>query len=74
MKIETKYNIGDKVFFLNYYKNIVQEKIDYIDISVRRKFLSFGNTPEVNIKYFIGSEVIEEERCFKTKEELLKSL
>ena len=74
MKIETKYNIGDKVFFINHYKEIAQEKINNIDISVIRAFLAFGNRSTVNVKYFVGSEVIDEEKCFKTKEELLKSL
>ena len=74
MKIETKYDIGDKVFFINHYKEIVQEKINNIDISVIRAFLSFGNRATVNIKYFVAGEVIDEEKCFKTKEELLKSL
>ena len=74
MQINTKYNIGDKVFVINNQKEVAQGKINKIIINVNRAFLAFGNRFETVIKYIVDNKLINEEKCFKTKEELLKEL
>lgn len=74
MKIETKYNIGDRVFLINSKKEVAQGKINNIVINVNRAFLAFGNRSETVIKYVIDGKLVNEDKTFSTKEDLLKSL
>ena len=71
MKIETKYNIGDEVWFMKENKPI-KRVVDFIEIiaaSVTSKsFIQYGLKMEGLI------ERVTESRLFLTKEELLKSL
>ena len=82
MKIETKFDIGDRVFYME--KNKVEESIiTDIEIIVGLKKEN-GMINYDNIKAFIKSEIyyVDMNRdlkyhprwLFKTKEELLKSL
>lgn len=71
MKIETKYNIGQKVWFILKGK-VVKDVVDMIHIHI-------GG--DENISYSFNGrrasglfEIIEESSIFPTKEELLKSL
>ena len=70
MKIETKYNIGNKVW-LNSLGHYIKGKVDEINISV----LIDGS---VHINYDIEKSgylfARNEDELFPTKEELLKSL
>jgi len=82
MKVETKFDIGDKVFYMK--NNKVEENIiTDIKIIVRLK-REDGMINYDNIKAFIQSEIYYVDMngdlkfhpnwLFKTKEELLKSL
>lgn len=67
MTIETKYNIGDKVWYKIHGK-ISQDIISEIKVNID----CFG---EAHIHYILWNEVLKEENdLFPTKEELLKSL
>lgn len=74
MKIKTKYNVGDMIFFIERDRQVAGVIVRGIRIKVEPKFLSFGNSTTTSINYEVADDVIEEERCFSTKEELLKSL
>jgi hypothetical protein len=64
MKIETKYNIDDEVWYKGF-KGISYDKISNIRIEVD----CFG---EIHIYYELWNDVIKEEcKLFPTKEELL---
>lgn len=73
MKIETKYNVGDKIFTIEDGK-IVKVKVESIHCAI--------NTLRIN-KYYISYQWLtwidnsiyaDEDVCFKTKEELIASL
>ena len=67
MTIETKYNIGDEVWYKGY-KEIFQDTISEIKVNID----CFG---EAHIHYILWDDVLKEEnKLFPTKEELLKSL
>ena len=69
MTIETKYNIGDKVWYINWNQEIVNESVTYIRTSSARGF------NYIDIEYGFGNADWKKERhLFDTKEELLKSL
>ena len=73
MTIETKYNIGDEVWFTHDHIAMIG-KVDKIEITTR-----FGDVEisyEVDVSYMTLTEVgkIWEGFLFPTKEELLKSL
>lgn len=70
MKIETKFNVDDSIFFIKNGK-VEQSKITDIRIDV--------NKNDINIEYLIGNsafnyDICKEELLFSTKEELIKSL
>lgn len=74
MTFETKYNIGDVVYFL-YKEQIVSENIYKISVSVEKQRL----TPSINYHFvlrkpFFDVKIVDEEKCFTSKEELIKSL
>lgn len=83
MKIETKYNIGQTVWFLDN-KRIQHSTIQGYCMSygVGEWFGQFGSgKPTTNVTYhLVGGDMLEqcvnmeEEYLFPTKEELLKSL
>ena len=67
MTIETKYNIGDEVWYKGF-KEIFHDRIACIRIKVN----CFGET---HISYELWNDVIKDEcKLFPTKEELLKSI
>lgn len=71
MTIETKYNIGDEVWFYHH-NNIMSSRVRSINLLVRKDGIS--------ISYLMGDMwtdqyiVLYEESLFPTKEELLRSL
>lgn len=76
MKIETKYNIGDKVFFLNHNK-VEQSMIQSIEIILTNVFDTKGTKLFTRISYILCPEfsgTYYENRLFLTKEDLLNSL
>ena len=73
MIIETKYNIGDKVWGL--YCRIKKFTIVGVRVTTKdvQKFCIKRFTETV-IEYLVDGEWVEESQLFPTKEELLKSL
>jgi hypothetical protein len=66
MTIETKYNIGDEVWFRGY-KEIYKDKIFHIHANI-------DCDGKIRINYELWGDTIKEEsKLFPTKEELLKS-
>lgn len=83
MEIKTKYNIGDKVWFME--NNHIVHSIIYgycISYGVGAFYGKYGTgDPQTSTSYhLIGGDMLErsvnmeEEELFPTKEELLKSL
>lgn len=75
MTIETKYNIGDEVWFIK--DNKVQSlKITQLNVlmSLLPKTDGYGCKINQVVDYSNGKTVLAEYECFPTKEELLKSL
>lgn len=71
MKIETKYNIGDEVWFasrLHYIKGVISDII--INAYNNKCMIVYG----VDYKNYIGHSHKEQSELFPSKEELLKSL
>ena len=67
MTIETKYDIGQEVWY-NGYEEIFQDEICQIKVNI-------DCLGEIHIGYELWGDVIKEEyQLFPTKEELLKSL
>ena len=67
MTIETKYNIGDEVWYKGF-KEIFHDRISDIRICV-------DCLGEISIYYELWNDVTKDEvKLFPTKEELLKSL
>lgn len=65
MEIKTKYNIGDKVWFMHDNKCVLK-KVENIRIDVDDMYIQY---------IFNGNEIwLSEKHLFSTKEELLKSL
>lgn len=68
MKIETKFNIGDNIWFMSANKP-ASHKIAYIRINVdRENVVEIGYTPDGLVLKLIEKDV------FSTKEELIASL
>lgn len=72
MKIETKYNIGDKVWVINDTQKAVNVQVQHIDV-VFHPATPFDDDM-LSITYEFGFGKRREEFVFPTKEELLKSL
>lgn len=77
MTIETKYNIGDEVWVIA--DNMVQRlRIQEVTASASKASMSEDGRFEVlafRIVYHFGDwEQVSENKCFPTKEELIKSL
>lgn len=74
MKIETKYNIGNKVWFI-YGRSVSKGTIKEVLVSLISD--EYGNI-NTSIDYIVMTgyieERVEENHLFTTKEELLKSL
>ena len=71
MTIETKYNIGDEVWFYHH-KKIMKSRVRSINLLVRKDDISASYLMEdMWTDQYI---VLYEESLFPTKEELLKSL
>lgn len=77
MKIETKYNIGDKVWA------IVENRAQYLRIegvevsTLTETFDESGKlvSYKIRINYYLGDGVwVNDIDCFSTKEDLIKSL
>lgn len=74
MTIETKYDIGDTVFYMDDNK-VKSNKIDTITIERTTPKSIKGSVCSNYIRYCgVGKFIKEEEEVFATKEELLKSL
>lgn len=69
MKIETKFNIGEELFFLNKDKKISKQKVV--------SFFNYVTEDEKNTSYTMNEkytgESINEKDLFKSKGDLLKS-
>lgn len=88
MKIETKFNIGDKVIFAQNSKlleatvhsitigEITKDvRINYSIINSGREYYTrINNDVDIISPYFIQQKLFPEEELFKTKEELIASL
>lgn len=80
MEIETKYNIGDKVYWLGPTKVSASAivGINFQDMpcwGVTWPSLDFFKTRKRQVTYRMRTgDLIDEERLFPTKEELVKSL
>lgn len=75
MTIETKYNIGDEVWFIK--DNKVQSlKITQLNVLMNLLPKTDGHGCEIVqvVDYSDRKTVLAEYECFSTKEELLKSL
>lgn len=77
MTIETKFNVFDKVWSI-YGNNIIEGKVVTIDINV---FATNGSHVidttikyKVNINKYIRPVEVDEDRLFRTKEDLINSL
>ena len=67
MKIETKYNVGDKVWLICGNK-AVEKMITQFDVIIK------GPSPKITYQLNYESTDVDEYKLFKSKEELLKSL
>ena len=72
MKIETKYDIKNKLFFMKN-NSVVSYNITGIQVEIGNSFF-VTNEVITSVKYKFGSDEVNEDKCFTTKEELLKSL
>jgi len=70
MKIEAKYDLGAKLFYLNEDKKIKQESVTNIAIFVRKDDVAISYTMK---EPFTGS-LVKENHLFETKEDLIASL
>lgn len=68
MTIETKYNVGDRVWTNVFRQQILEFEIDEIKIMVKHE------TKVWSIDYLVNGSWLREEEFEPTKEELLKSL
>lgn len=74
MTIETKYNIGDEVWFASGSKE-VEGYIEYLRINYERGRWEEGKVESYTVRGFDDTlYVVEAEHLFPTKAELLKSL
>lgn len=73
MTIETKYNIGERVYFMHNNK-VDNACISDIDVLIRYDRNHIRSNPDVSIYYYIDSRKYSELNLFPTKEELIKSL
>lgn len=76
MTIETKYNIGDEVWFM-YDNKATTMTIEYIEVTCAFKSNKHGDyVREIKVTYLdiAASHRLSEHKLFPTKEELLKSL
>ena len=71
MKIETKYDIGQGVWF-----NVNSHTVKGVVSEINARFIHDKLTVVYGIDYsnYIGYSQVEEDNLFPTKEELLKSL
>lgn len=66
MAIETKYNIGDKVWYRLTPNNV--------ETTVRRIKIDYKGVPTYYCDFFLQVIAFREEELFATEEELIKSL
>lgn len=66
MTIETKYNIGDKVWYRSVGRNICT--------TVRKIKVDYKGVPTYFCDFFLSVVAFREDRLFPTEEGLLKSL
>ena len=70
MTIETNYNIGDEVWYVD--KSVKHRTIDAIKVEQKRRGMGWIGEPTIN--YRVGCEWWPESKLFPTKEELINSL
>lgn len=78
MQINTKYNLGDELWVIDH-DDVVGFTVEDITISLKATdydfFDSFPTRSELKIQYSgEGVKSHSEDKCFKTKEELINSL
>ncbi len=74
MQIETKFNIGDEVFTM-YSDKIVKATVNRVKIIRSNDMCPWGNILLYNLQMTRGGYLDrEEDKLFKTKEELIASL
>lgn len=73
MEVKTKYNTGDFVYCI-YNNSVKKGVISEIEIKVRGAHDFINTFVEYVIPSISNHQTFSEERCFETKEELLKSL
>ena len=73
MIIETRYNIGDRVWFMHDNK-VKSEIIIKIDVVIEKDMNCTGVHKSIEYSLFNYSRYYTEDKLFHTKEELLKSL
>ena len=75
MTIETKFNVGDKVFFMKH-NSVDFGTIIGIDITVKKGNIFSSNPINLDETVYIISEIcrIREHNLFRTKEELINTL
>ena len=73
MTIETRYNIGDRVWFMHDNK-VKNEIIIKIDAVILKDMNCTGVHKSITYSLFNYSRCYAEDKLFPTKEELLKSL
>ena len=74
MTIETKYDLGQEVFTM-FSDKIVRATINGIKVIKSNNMCSWGNILQYNLQMIGGGYLDrEEDKLFKTKEELLASL
>ncbi|MCF0219341.1 MAG: hypothetical protein HUK14_06130 [Muribaculaceae bacterium] len=75
MKIETKFNPGDTVYYLGDGK-IECKLVEKVNITISRSYRSnYGYKDDIVISYDIGDKrVCFEDKLFATKQELIESL
>ena len=77
MTLTTRFNINDKVFYMENNK-VASSTVRHISINVRETTFNYGSKIDTTIKYHIDgsnlSKCMMESTVFGSKEELLASL
>lgn len=74
MDIKTKFNIGDRAYFIHDAR-VESQLVLEIRINVSADFNVSGYPKYVSVSYrFLSADNIPEDKCFASKEELIKSL
>jgi len=73
MTIETKYNVDDSIWFI--YENKAKEaKISVVQATVRSNKIEIEYYVNVGTKENYKTEIVKENNCYYTREELINNL